>query len=155
MNNLVKVKLCKLIIIFLIALGYTICYKINVSACTEPHKVEYDILYNDEGYPLNPRNTLTDVESLGLQKIAIAEGWIDGPIQMAYIMQTVLNRVEDPRFPNTIEEVIAQENQFVTYENGDYEKAIPDTNSMLALELCFQLKNEGQLYFDMKQNKNT
>lgn len=39
------------------------------------------------------------------------------------VADVVMNRVRDPRFPDTVEEVIFQENQFTVTHNGSYEKA--------------------------------
>lgn len=39
------------------------------------------------------------------------------------VVDVVLNRVDDPRFPNTVEEVIFQPNQFSPIWNGRFEKA--------------------------------
>lgn len=39
------------------------------------------------------------------------------------VVDVVLNRVDDPRFPNTVEEVIFQKGQFQVVEDGAWEKA--------------------------------
>ena len=95
------------------------------------------------------RTTFTEQESLVLQKIAIAEAGIEGIGGMAFVMQTVINRMESNEFPNTIYEVVSQPGQFSSFENGSYEKAIPTENSYKALELLKILQNQGQLYFEI------
>ena len=95
------------------------------------------------------RTTFTEQESLVIQKIAIAEAGIEGIGGMAFVMQTVINRMESNEFPNTIYEVISQPGQFSSFENGSYEKAIPTENSYKALELLKILQNQGQLYFEI------
>lgn len=68
-----------------------------------------------------------------LMKIAQAEAGNQGVDGMALVMQTVLNRVEDDDFPNTVYEVISQKGQFQSYANGTYVKAIPCVDCHLAL----------------------
>lgn len=68
-----------------------------------------------------------------LMKIAQAEAGnqpIDG---MALVMQTVLNRVADDDYPDTVYEVISQDGQFQSYANGRYDKAFPAAECHLAL----------------------
>lgn len=99
-----------------------------------------------------PRTTFTEQESLVLQKIAIAEAQSEGIGGMAFVMQTILNRVESPNFPDTIYDVISEHGQFTTFSNGMYEKAQPTENSEKALELLNLLQNRGQLYFEVTSN---
>lgn len=99
-----------------------------------------------------PRTTFTEQESLVLQKIAIAEAQSEGIGGMAFVMQTILNRVESDKFPNTIYDVISQQGQFTTFSNGMYENAQPTENSKKALELLNLLQNKGQLYFEVTSN---
>ena len=98
------------------------------------------------------RTTFTEQESLVLQKIAIAEAQSEGIGGMAFVMQTIFNRVESDKFPNTIYDVISQQGQFTTFSNGMYENAQPTENSKKALELLNLLQNKGQLYFEVTTN---
>lgn len=91
----------------------------------------------------------TEEESLVLQKIAIAEAQTEGIGGMAFVMQTVLNRVESPDFPDTIYDVVSQDGQFTTFANGMYDKAQPTENSQKALDLLNILQNRDQLYFEV------
>lgn len=68
-----------------------------------------------------------------LMKIAMAEAEGDGVEGKAMVMAVVLNRVNDDRFPNTIEEVIFQEHQFSPISDGRYYEAVPDNECHLAL----------------------
>jgi len=66
-------------------------------------------------------------------KIAMAEAGnqpIDG---MALVMQTVLNRVEDEDFPDTVYEVISQTGQFQSFTNGTYNVIVPSADCHMAL----------------------
>jgi N-acetylmuramoyl-L-alanine amidase len=76
---------------------------------------------------------ITYDEAQMLMKIAMAEAESDGIRGKAMVMAVVLNRVEDDRFPDSIEEVIFQEHQFSPIADGRYEKAQPDVECHLAL----------------------
>ena len=94
--------------------------------------------------PQNPPLTRGHMEML--QKIAIAEGG-DDVQAMAYIIQTVLNRVHSDKFPDTISGVISQKGQFSAYPDK-YNKAAPSGLSVQALDLAYNSVNKGQLYFE-------
>ena len=72
-----------------------------------------------------------------LMKIAQSEAGNQGVDGMALVMQTVLNRVEDEDYPNTVYDVISQKlgdyYMFQSYANGTYAKAIPCADCHLAL----------------------
>lgn len=89
-------------------------------------------------------------QSLVLQKIALAEAGGEGAVGMAYVMQTILNRVGNEKFPNTIEDVINQKGQFST--SSYYDKYEPNEESLYALVLCGIIENKGQLYFERNSN---
>lgn len=81
----------------------------------------------------NDDSGFTYDEAQMLMKIAMAEAESDGIEGQAMVMAVVLNRVKDERFPDSIEEVIFQKNQFSPIVDGRYYKAEPDLNSHLAL----------------------
>lgn len=58
---------------------------------------------------------------------------LDGKIAVANV---VLNRVKSPIFPNTIEGVLAQKNQFPTYGSGSLAKRTPNEGSIIAAKLA-------------------
>ena len=63
-----------------------------------------------------PRITEEDIELLALVAMAEAEGEsLEGK---RLVIDTVLNRVDSPNWPNTIREVLYQPNQFVAMTNG-------------------------------------
>lgn len=86
-----------------------------------------------------------------LLKIAMAEAEGEGVEGKALVMMVVLNRVWSDSFPDTIEEVIFQPNQFsVTVDGGRYWTTEPDAGCYEALELIMQGwdESEGALYFE-------
>ena len=73
--------------------------------------------------------------------------------QMA-VGNVVLNRVEDPIFPDTIEGVLAQKNQFSPYKGGKLANRNPNESSVIAAKLVLDggvvEETEGALYFDSR-----
>lgn len=49
------------------------------------------------------------------------------------VADVILNRVDDPRFPDTITGVIEAPGQFTTYANGAYAKVDPSPETFLAV----------------------
>ena len=90
-----------------------------------------------------------------LCKIAMAEAESEGVKGKALVMLVVLNRVWSNEFPDTIEEVIFQKNQFSPVANGRYDAVEPDEECYEALKLIqVDHWNESQdaLYFESKSD---
>jgi len=86
---------------------------------------------------------LTDREEELLLKVAQSEATSQGPDGMWLVMSVVLNRVESKNFPNTIEEVIYQKNQFSVVDDGRIDRvAITDD----AREALGRVKNGEVAY---------
>lgn len=113
----------------------------------EMYKGQKNLILN-ENKESNFPHPKTDQEILILNKIAIAEARTEGVEGMAYVMQTVLNRVASDAFPNTIEGVVFEPNQFSTIANGAYDNAQPNEESKEALEKIQEYENKGQLFFE-------
>ena len=68
----------------------------------------------------------------------------------------VLNRVANPIFPDTVEGVLAQKNQFSTYASGALKKTKPSEASTIAAKLVMDggvaEKVRGALWFDSTTN---
>ncbi len=75
--------------------------------------------------------------------------------QMA-VGNVVLNRVADPAFPDTVEGVLAQKNQFSTYKSGVLRKTEPSAKSIIAAKLVLDggvvKETRGALFFDCTNN---
>ena len=88
-----------------------------------------------------------------LAKIAMAEAENQDTEGKARVILVVLNRVWDDRYPDTIREVIYQENQFSPVSNGRFDRVEPDKDCWKALEMV-QVghwdKSQGALYFESK-----
>lgn len=75
--------------------------------------------------------------------------------QMA-VGNVVLNRVADPVFPDTVEGVLAQKNQFSTYQSGVLRNTTPSQSSIIAAKLVMDGgvvdETYGALFFDAGVN---
>ena len=62
----------------------------------------------------------------------------------------ILNRVADPAFPDTVQEVIFAPRQFSPVDNGTI-YLTPDTESVIAAKLCLDGAREAEncLYFNV------
>ncbi len=100
---------------------------------------------------------LSGTDIAALQKVAIAEAGVDGVEGEALVMRVVLNRVYSDEFPDTVLEVISQDNQFTTYRNGSYEAAEPDEVSNEAWSMVENGwdESQGALYFEKSTNEST
>ena len=54
------------------------------------------------------------------------------------VANVIINRVRSPLFPDSIEKVVFQKNQFTPVKNGRYEKVIPNETTKLAVRLALQ-----------------
>lgn len=68
----------------------------------------------------------------------------------------VMNRVKSPIYPNTVEEVLAQKNQFSTYQSGRLAQRTPNASSVIAAKLVLDggvvAEVKDALYFDSSSN---
>lgn len=68
----------------------------------------------------------------------------------------VMNRVESPIYPNTVEGVLAQRNQFSTYQSGRLANRTPNASSVIAAKLVLDggvvSEVKDALYFDSSSN---
>lgn len=68
----------------------------------------------------------------------------------------VMNRVASPIYPNSVEAVLAQKNQFTTYQSGDLASRSPNASSVIAAKLVLDggvvEETAGALYFDSNAN---
>ena len=66
----------------------------------------------------------------------------------------IMNRVNSRKFPNTIVGVLAQKNQFTTYQGGALANRKPNSSSVIAAKLVLDgavvAETRGALYFDSR-----
>lgn len=82
-----------------------------------------------------------------------AEAGNQGEYGKRLVADTVLNRVNDPKFPNTIVDVIYQPTQFSPVWNGELQKyidgrlEIPEENFRIVAEELFDQVDYGVVFF--------
>lgn len=84
-----------------------------------------------------------------ISKVIMAEAEGEAWEAQWFIACVILNRVESDLFPDTIEEVIFQENQFSCVWNGRYDRVIPNDSCMEALQYALDTERiqEDVYYF--------
>lgn len=90
-------------------------------------------------------------ESYLLARIAMAEAEGCNIQTKTLIIMCVLNRVQSDEFPNTIEEVIFQENQFSPIDNGRWDRVEPNEDCYEAVRIVVEAKYDysgGATYFE-------
>ena len=90
-------------------------------------------------------------ESYLLAKIAMAEAEGCNTKTKTLIIMCVLNRVWSDEFPDTIEEVIFQENQFSPIDNGRWDRVEPNEDCYEAVKVVMEAKYDysgGATYFE-------
>ena len=90
-------------------------------------------------------------ESYLLAKIAMAEAEGCNTQTKTLIIMCVLNRVWSDEFPDTIEEVIFQENQFSPIDNGRWDRVEPNEDCYEAVKVVMEGKYDysgGATYFE-------
>lgn len=99
----------------------------------------------------------TAADDYMLAKIAMAEAEGESLKTKALVIRTVLNRVKSPNFPDNVEEVIYQKNQFTPISDGRYDRVEPNEECYEALKLVKEGwdESEGATYFEMTQDHPT
>ena len=102
---------------------------------------------------IQPGESYYDQESLfWLSRIIYAESGnqpLEGKMAVGNV---VLNRVANPAYPDTVQSVLAQKNQFSPYRSGALAERTPNASSILAAKLVLDggvvEETRGALYFD-------
>ena len=96
-------------------------------------------------------------DSYLLAKIAMAEAEGCSTRTKTLVIMTVLNRVWSDEFPDTIEEVILQENQFSPIDNGRWDRVEPNEDCWEAVKVVMEAKYDysgGATYFESCDNED-
>lgn len=102
----------------------------------------------------------TEKEKYMLAKIAMAEAEGCRIKAKELVIRTVLSRIESDMFPNTVEEVIFQKNQFTPISDGRWNKVEPNEECWQALENVLSSNESKDILFfesckgDSWHNKN-
>ena len=93
---------------------------------------------------------VSDRDKYLLAKIAMAEAEGEDTIGKALVIRVILNRLEDESFPDSIEEIIYQKDQFSPIGNGRFEVVEPSEDCWIALSMVLYGwdDSQGALYFE-------
>jgi len=84
-----------------------------------------------------------------LRRIAWAEARGEDDKGIMLVVNVIMNRVNSPRFPGNIRDVVFQPNQFSPTWNGAFERAMPDSriNNLVDRALRGEDYSQGALFF--------
>lgn len=124
----------------------------NVQTAETPVKATPTITIQED----KPTEAFCTEESEMLLKISMAEAEGENTEGKALVILVVLNRLKDAAFPDTIQEVIFQRNQFTPVSNGRYDAVQPNEDCRKALEMVLDGWDEsgGALYFESCANSD-
>lgn len=105
-----------------------------------------------EEEPIGPVLEISDYDQYLLAKIAMAEAEAEDTIGKALVIRVVLNRVNSQKFPNTVEKVIFQYDQFSPIKNGRWDRVEPSADCWEALAMVINGwdESQGALYFESR-----
>lgn len=122
--------------------------KIEIAEPIEMEKYPFEL----SEYPTFTYSKDWDAEdSYLLARIAMAEAEGCNTQTKTLIIMCVLNRVWSDEFPDTIEEVIFQENQFSPIDNGRWDRVEPNEDCYEAVKVVMEAKYDysgGATYFE-------
>ena len=127
-------------------------YQVTTKASDEVNEPEV------EYYPAFTYSKDWDADdSYLLAKIAMAEAEGCNMQTKTLVILTVLNRVQSDEFPDTIHDVIFEEDQFSPIENGRWDRVEPNEDCWEAVQLVKEAQYDysgGALYFESCENED-
>ena len=103
--------------------------------------------------PAEPTYILTEEEKLLLKQIGVHEAGEMDVEGIAHVMQVVLNRCEDERFPGTVSEVLFQKHQFTTAKQLARVKTTEAAEEALIDVMFGEYTHNEALYFESMRGK--
>ena len=134
-------------------------YSNKATASSMPNLVTFEPQTEEESSEIEadcyPRFTYSkdwsEKERYLLARIAMAEAEGCNTQTKTLIIMCVLNRVWSDEFPDTIEEVIFQKNQFSPISNGRWDRVEPNEDCYEAVRIVMEAEydySEGAMYFE-------
>ena len=119
-------------------------------------KVDDDDDDDDDDSESEHNEDLSEQDSYLLAKIAMAEAEGCNTQTKTLIILSILNRVSSDEFPNTIVEVIFQDNQYSPIDNGRWDRVEPNEDCWEALKIAIEDKDcsNGAMYFESCINED-
>ena len=103
--------------------------------------------------PVEPIYILTEEEQLLLKQIGVHEAGEMDVEGIAHVMQVVLNRCDDERFPDTVSEVLFQKHQFTTAKQLARMKTTEAAEEALSDVMFGEYTHNEALYFESMKGK--
>lgn len=103
--------------------------------------------------PSEPIYILTEEEQLLLKQIGVHEAGEMDVEGIAHVMQVVLNRCDDERFPDTVSEVLFQKHQFTTAKQLARMKTTEAADEALSDVMFGEYTHNEALYFESLKGK--
>lgn len=129
------------------------------SISTENSHVEAPAVYVDTKEEIAQNDAVDEAKEKDMRMLAQliqAEAGNQDLTGMRYVADVVLNRVDSPQFPDTVEGVIFQPNQFSVIQNGAYEAAASNLSeeAIEAVRLEYEERlNYNIIYFSRGKSK--
>lgn len=136
-----------------LALGGFLCAPINTMAAGYSEVGEYGrpfvLVTEDTQEQIDEEIRLGDMELVA--QLVEAEAGNQSFEGKCLVVDVILNRLEDPAYPDTVEEIIFQDGQFSVVKNGRFEKAAwhMQESDYAAVAVEYELhSNKEVLYFN-------
>lgn len=94
-----------------------------------------------------PEYTLTDVEINMIAQLTMAEANNQEELGKRLVIDTVLNRLDSDRYPNTVREVIYQKNQFAPIWDGNFENCYPSEENINLVKEELTNRTDSEVIF--------
>lgn len=113
------------------------------------HKPSQEIKILDKEIELEP----DEIELISLITVAEAEGECEEGKRL--VIDTILNRMDHEKFPDTVTDVVYQKNQFTSVSNGRADKCkVTDDVRNLVKEELISRTNDDVIFFSAGQYSN-
>jgi len=125
----------------------------------EPEAIYYQDIESDDmgdvGAPDSDFHGLSDGEYTALCKMVQAEAGGEGLVGKKLVANVILNRVKSYAWPNTVCGVVSQPGQFSPFANGRFQIAIPDRETVAAVNAALDGENNAVNITYFKSVKST
>lgn len=116
-------------------------------ALEEPETVYYVDIESDDmgdvGAPDSDFHGLSDADYNALCKMVQAEAGGEGYVGKKLVANVILNRVRSAKWPMTVCAVVSQPGQFTPFENGRFQLAVPDGETINAVNAALDGENNA------------
>ena len=141
---------------FIVGVATSVCMTLLLFSI-DVHGSELDLpkagFYADLEAPVEPYYILTEEEQLLLKQIGVHEAGEIDEEGIAHVMQVVMNRCEDERFPDTVKEVLFQKHQFTTAKQLARVKTTEAADNALESVMYGEYTENEALYFESLKGK--